>query len=79
MSSGLVRWGAWAGMLGGLLWALFPLATVDFSIEDTQPGTLDHLATLVVYWLMAVLPLLLLLVGLVDKLLRPSAVPITSG
>jgi hypothetical protein len=60
-------------------WALFPLATVDFSIEDTQPGTLDHLATLVVYWLMAVLPLLLLLVGLVDKLLRPSAVPITSA
>ena len=64
MPSGLVRWGAWAGMLGGLLWALFPLATILVSIKDTQPGSLAHLAAVVVYWLMAVLPLLLLLVGL---------------
>jgi len=64
MSSVLVRWGAWAGVLGGLLWSLFPLAIVVVSIEDTQPGTLTHLSAAVVYWLMAVLPLLLLLVGL---------------
>ena len=64
MPSGLVRWGAWAGMLGGLMWALFPLATVLVSPKNTQPGTLAHLAAAGVYWLMAVLALLLLLVGL---------------
>ena len=64
MPSGLVRWGAWAGMLGGLMWALFPLATVLVSLKNTQPGSLAHLAAAGVYWLMAVLALLLLLVGL---------------
>jgi hypothetical protein len=63
--SSLVRWGGWAGMLGGLLWALFPLATVLVSMKGTQPGTTAHIGAAAVYWLMAVLPLLLLLVGLV--------------
>ena len=52
-------------MLGGLLWALLPLATVIVSMEGTQPGTLAHIGAAVVYWLMAVLPLLLLVVGVV--------------
>jgi hypothetical protein len=65
MPSDLVRWGAYAGMLGGLLWALFPLATVLVSMDSTQPGTMAHIGAAVVYWLMAVLPLLLLVVGLV--------------
>jgi hypothetical protein len=53
-------------MLGGLLWALFPLATVIVGMEGTQPGTVAHVGSAAVYWLMAVLPLLLLLVGLVS-------------
>jgi hypothetical protein len=64
MPSGLVRWGGWAGIIGGLLWALFPLATVLVDMSNTQPGSLNHLAAAGVYWLMAVLPLLLLLIGL---------------
>ena len=48
MPSGLVRWEAWAGMIGGLLWALFPLATILLSIKDTQPESLAHLAAAVV-------------------------------
>lgn len=64
MSSNFVRWGGSAGVVGGSLWVLFPLATAVVSIEDTPPGTLAFLATAASYWLMAVLPLLLLLVGL---------------
>ena len=71
--SRLVQWGGWAGMLGGLLWALFPLATVLVgSLSNTQPGSLNHLAAAGVYWLMAVLPLLLLLVGLAGLRALPS-------
>jgi hypothetical protein len=65
MPSGLVRWGAYAAMLGGLVWALFPLATVLVSMDSTQPGSLSHIGAALVYWLMGVLPLLLLLIGLV--------------
>jgi hypothetical protein len=68
MPSSLVRWGAWAGMLGGLMCALLPLATVLVSPKNMQPGSLAHLAAAGVYWLMAVLALLLLLVGLVGLL-----------
>jgi hypothetical protein len=64
-SSNFLRWGGIAGMLGGLLWALFPLATVLVNMEDTQPGTMAHTVAAVVLWLMAVLPLLLLAVGVV--------------
>jgi hypothetical protein len=72
MPSGLVRWGGWAGIIGGLLWALFPLATVLVDMSNTQPGSLNHLAAAGVYWLMAVLPLLLLLVGLAGLRALPS-------
>ncbi len=60
-------------MLGGLLWALFPLATVIVSMKGTQPGTMAHIGAAAVYWLMAVLPLLLLLVGVVALRALPSA------
>lgn len=43
---------------------LFPLSTALLSLKDTQPGTLAYVATAASFWLMAVLPLLLLLVGL---------------
>lgn len=64
MSSNWIRWGGTAGMAGGTLWALFPLSTALVSLKDTQPRTLAYLATVASYWLMAVLPLLLMLVGL---------------
>jgi hypothetical protein len=63
-SANWIRWGGTAGMVGGLLWVLFPLSTALVSLEDTQPGTLAYVAAAASYWLMAVLPLLLLLVGL---------------
>lgn len=64
MSSKLIRWAAPAAIAGGLLWALLPLGTVFVSIKDTQPGTPSHLISALLWWLMAVLPLLLLLVSL---------------
>jgi hypothetical protein len=60
----LVGWSARAGMLGGLLWALFPVATVVVSLDETQFGTPSYLAATALYWLMAVVPLLLLLFAL---------------
>lgn len=60
----LVGWSARAGMLGGILWALLPLGFISVSIQDAQPGTPGHVAVAALYWLLAVLPLALLLVGL---------------
>ncbi len=62
-SANFGRWGALAAMLGGALRALFPFGTPIANIEE--PGTLAYLASVAYYWLMAVIPLLLLLVGLV--------------
>jgi hypothetical protein len=59
-----IRWAAPAAIVGGLLWALFPLGTVFVDLDEKQLGTLAYLATAALYWLMAVVPLLLLLVGL---------------
>jgi hypothetical protein len=61
------RWIGWAApavVVGGLLWALFPLGTVIVDLDKTQLGTLASLATAALYWLMAVVSLLLI-VGLV--------------
>lgn len=44
MSRTLVGWSARAGMLGGLLWALFPLSTVVVSLDETRSGTPSYLA-----------------------------------
>ena len=58
-SSNLVRWGAWAGMLGGLLWALFPLGELpEVASVLTPRGSLAY------YALMYLLPQVLMLVGL---------------
>lgn len=61
-SANFGQWGALAVMLGGALWALFPFGTPIANIEE--PGTLAYPASVAYYWLMAVIPLLLLLVGL---------------
>ena len=58
-SSNLVRWGAWAGMLGGLSWALFPLGELrEVDSVLTPWGSLAY------YGLGYLLPQLLMLVGL---------------
>jgi hypothetical protein len=73
-SSTLFRLGGLAAISGGVLWALFPLVSVFSSIEETRPGTAAHLAVATLLWLMAVVPLVLLLVGLrvVHTLLRSA-------
>src|SRR5215210_847331 len=38
-SANWIRLGGTAGVVGGLLWVLFPLSTALVSLEDTQPGT----------------------------------------
>ena len=58
-SSNLVRWGAWAGMLGGLLWALFPLGELPSAqVVLTPKGSLAY------YGLGYLCATLLLLLGL---------------
>jgi hypothetical protein len=44
-------------MLGGVLWTLFSLATVVVSLDETRLGIPSYLAA-VLYWLVAVVPLL---------------------
>ena len=67
MASNLLRRSGLAGILGGLLWVLFPLGTPFFMNPDqTPPGTLAHGASLAYYWLLLVFPHLLLLFGLVS-------------
>lgn len=56
------RWGALAAMVGGAMWALFPFGTPLASIEEA--GTSAYAASVAYFWLMAVVPLLLLMVGL---------------
>ncbi len=52
------------GMLGGGLWLLLPLAWSAVSLEDHPAGTLSFVAVAVSYWLFAVLPPALIVVGL---------------
>lgn len=61
-SANFGRWGALAAMLGGAMWALFPFGTPI--AESAEPGTSAYPASVAYYGLMAVIPLLLLLVGL---------------
>jgi hypothetical protein len=58
-SSNLVRRGAWAGMLGGLLWALFPLGELP-----EVDSVLTPRVSVAYYGLGYLLPQLLMLVGL---------------
>jgi hypothetical protein len=53
-----------AAVTGGVLWALQPVVFTTAHLEDTQHGTLSFAAVAVMYWVVGVLPLLLLLVGL---------------
>ena len=51
------------GAVGGVLWALFPLAFGLVSLEETEFGTPAFFAVAASYWLFGVLPPLLLVVG----------------
>src|SRR5690349_4030421 len=50
-------------VVGGALWALFPLAFGLVSLEETEFGTPAFFAVAASYWLCGVLPPLLLVVG----------------
>ncbi len=56
------RWGALAAMVGGAMWALFPFGTPI--MENVEAGTTAYPVSVAYDWLMAVMPLLLLTVGL---------------
>jgi hypothetical protein len=64
LSSRPLRWAAPAAVVGGLLWALFPVGAVFVAIDGEQSGSLGLLAAATFYWLLAVAPLLLLLAAL---------------
>jgi hypothetical protein len=63
MSTTTVSRAATAGLVGGALWALLPVAWSVASLEDTEFGTLDFVAVAASYWIFAVLPPALLVVG----------------
>jgi hypothetical protein len=55
---------ATAGLVGGALWALFPVAFGLAALEDVEPGTLSWVAVAASYWLFGVVPPVLIVVGL---------------
>ena len=64
MTRTTVQRGGTAGLIGGALWALLPVALTAVHIEDSERGTLSFAAVAVSYWVVGVLSLLLMLVGL---------------
>jgi hypothetical protein len=64
MTTTTVQRGGTAGLIGGALWAVLPVAFTAAHIEETPRGTLSFAAVAVSYWLVGVLSLVLLLVGL---------------
>jgi hypothetical protein len=63
MSTTTVSRAATAGLVGGALWALLPVAWSVASLEDTEFGTLAFVAVAASYWIFAVLPPVLIVVG----------------
>jgi len=63
MTTTTIQRGGTAGLVGGVLWALLPVAFTAVHLEDYSRGTLSFAAVAVSYWLVGVLSLLLLLVG----------------
>jgi hypothetical protein len=66
---------ATAGLVGGALWALLPVASDVASVDDVEFGTLPFVAVIVSYWLFAVVAPALIVVGLVAlrRALGPDA------
>ena len=65
------------GLLGGALWTLLPLAWSAVRLEDHPTGTAAFVAVAASYWLFAVLPPALIIVGLTA--LRPTLGPGRAG
>jgi hypothetical protein len=63
------------GALGGALWTLFPLAFGLVHLEETAFGTPEFFAVAASYWLLGVLPPVLLVVGhrALENALGPAA------
>jgi len=55
---------ATAGLVGGALWALLPVAWSLTVLDDVERGTLSWFAVAASYWIFAVLPPALILAGL---------------
>ena len=72
MSTTTVSRAATIGMVGGALWALLPVAWSVAELENTntEPGTPAFVAVVVSYWIFAVLPPALIIVGM-TALRRP--------
>lgn len=64
MATTTVQRGGTAAMVGGILWALVPVAFSMAHLEGTQRGTASFIAVAASYWLVGVLSLGLLMVGL---------------
>jgi len=64
MSTTTVSRAASAGLTGGVLWALFPAVASVAHLDDAKFGTLAFVAVAASYWIFAVLPPVLLVVGL---------------
>ena len=65
MSTTTVSRTATAGLVGGALWALLPVAWGVVSIDDVEFGSLSFVAVAASYWIFAVLPPALIVAGLV--------------
>jgi hypothetical protein len=64
MSTTISR-GATTGLVGGALYALFPIAWNLANVTDVEFGTLSFVAVAASYWIFAVLPPVLIVAGLV--------------
>jgi hypothetical protein len=75
MSTTTVSRAATAGLVGGALWALLPVAWSVASVDDVAFGSLSFVAVAASYWIFAVLPPALIVAGLVAlrRALGPEA------
>ena len=73
MSTTTVSRAATAGLVGGALWALLPIAWTVASVDDVESGSLSFVAVAASYWIFAVLPPAMIVAGLVG--LRRSLGP----
>jgi hypothetical protein len=64
MSTTTVSRAASAGLIGGVLWTLFPAVASVADLNDAEFGTLAFVAVAASYWIFGVLPPVLLVVGL---------------
>jgi hypothetical protein len=64
MSTTTVSRTATAGLVGGALWASFPVAFGLAALDDVESGTLSWFAVAASYWIFGVVPPVLIAIGL---------------